>query len=42
MQRDAVPKSRKNSATSLPSMLLGWYGANAPPDPRGKSESKKE
>jgi hypothetical protein len=22
-------------------MLLGWVGANAPPDPRGKSEPKK-
>ena len=40
MQRDAAPNCRKNTATILPSMLLGWDGAKAPPDLR-KSEPKK-
>jgi len=40
MQRDAFSNSRKNNATILPSMLLGWGGAKAPADPQ-KANRKK-
>jgi hypothetical protein len=40
MQRDAIPKCRKNTATGLPSMLLDWDGANGLRDPSAKP--KKE
>ena len=42
MQRDAAQICGKNNATDLPSMLLRWDGASAPPDPHGKKKTNRK